>query len=267
MRLTITSLLLALVPASWALAGLNTTTVSFQQGANGYTNAVDQYIFQNGAGGVNGSTIPNFTLIPAGVAGNEQQGLYRFDSIFGSNPGQIPLGAKIVDASLQLSTIGGVSTGSTDQTNGPFGVAGLTAPFDATTTWTSYPANHGAWFEDNTATRAQGEYGRLDLGETQRADIRSVVQSWSDGGANNGLAVTGGQPSGTDTWRILTNGNASVGSHPKLSVTYTTDNVALNTFQRGLNGYTNVDSVRVSSKCNTDGTACTAGPGAGATAD
>src|SRR5690242_16084103 len=149
MRQTITALLLAIVPATCALAGLNTTTVSFQQGANGYTSGFDRYIFQNPGGGVDGSTLTDFLLVPAGVANSEQQGLVRFDNIFGSNAGQIPLGAKIVDASLQLSTIGAVST-STDQTNGPFGVAGLVAPFDSTTTWASYPANHGAWFEDNT---------------------------------------------------------------------------------------------------------------------
>src|SRR5690349_15499631 len=169
------------------------------------------------------------------------------------------MGAKILDASLQLSTIGGLST-STDGTNGPFGVAGLTNSFDSTTTYASYPAGHGAWFEDNQSTRPIGEYGRLDVGETQKADIRTIVQQWSDGTlANNGLVVNAGVPAGADTWRILTTSNPSIGSRPKLSVTYTTDNIAVNSFQLGTNSYTNVQTERVSSKCNLTGVGCTAG--------
>ena len=257
MRFNIAAFGLALIPAGLACA-LTTNTVTFQNGVNSYTGTYDRYIFQTPGGGVDGSSVPDFTLLAGGV--NEQQGLIRFDNIFGSNPGQIPLGAKIVDASLQLTTIGGVST-STDATNGPFTVSGLTSSFDSSTTFGSYAAGHGAWFEDGATTRPQGSYGRLDLGETQKADIRSIVQQWSDQTlANNGLAVNGGFPGGTDTWRILTTGNTSAGARPKLSVTYTTDSVAVNTFQRGTNSYTNVDSARVSSKCNTDGASCTGGP-------
>jgi hypothetical protein len=260
MRLTISVIVMTLLPASWALA-LTSTTVSFQNGVNGYSSTFDHYIYQNPGGGVDGSLTPDFILFGADATNsNAQQALIRFDSIFGSNPGQIPLGAKILDASLQLSTIGGLAS-STDNTNGPYAVAGLTAPFDSTTTFGSYAAGHGAWYEDGATTRPLGSYGRLDVGETQKADIRSVVQQWSDGTlANNGLAVTGGFPgTATDSWRILTTSNTSPGSRPKLNVTYTTDNVAVNSFQRGTNSYTNVDSERVTSKCNTNGVGCTAG--------
>jgi hypothetical protein len=44
-----------------------------------------------------------------------------------------------------------------------------------------------------------------------------------------------------------------------LSVTYTTDSVAVNSFQLGTSGYTNVQTERVSSKCNLTGVGCTAG--------
>jgi hypothetical protein len=251
MRLTIATIVLALLPASWAVA-LTTSTVSFQNGLNGYSGTYDRYIAQTPDSGVDGSALGDLPLI-----GITQQGLIRFDNIFGNNPGQIPLGARIIDASLQLSTYGGSTT--TDGTNGPYAVAGLTAPFNNTTTYATYSGGVGAWFENGHTTRPQGNFGRLDIGETQGADIRSIVQAWSDGGANNGMAVNGGNPTGTDDWHILTTGSTSPGSHPKLNVTYTTDNVAVNSFQRGTNGYTNVDSERVSSKCNYTGTGCTAG--------
>ena len=249
MRLTISVVVLTLLPASWALA-LTSTTVSFQNGISGYTGTYDRYIAQTPDAGIDGSALSDVTLI-----GNTQQALIRFDNIFGNNPGQIPLGARILDASLQLSTIGGPDANS-DNTNGPYAVAGLTNSFNNTTTFASYSGGIGAWFENGHSTRPQGNYGRLDGGETQATDIRSIVQGWSDGGTNNGLTVNGGNPTGTDTWRIQTTGNSSPGSRPKLSVTYTMDNVAVNSFQRGTNGYTNVDSARVTSKCNTDGTGC-----------
>ena len=254
MRRQILALVLAFVPASLALA-ISTTTVSFQNGVAGYTGTYDRYIAQTPDAGIDGSALPDVTLI-----GNTQQGLIKFDNIFGTGPGQIPLGARILDASLQLSTIGGADASPGPNTsNGPYTVAALTNAFNNTTTFATYSGGHGAWFEDGHTTRPQGNYGRLDAGETQATDIRSIVQAWSDGGVNHGMAVNGGFPSGTDDWQILTTGNSSPGSRPKLSVTYTTDNVPVNIFQRGLNGYTNVDSARVSSKCNTNGTGCDMG--------
>ncbi len=260
MRLRLTAILLTLMSSSWAQA-LTTSTVSFQNGLNSYTGTYDRYIAQTPDGGVDGSALSDVTLI-----GNTQQALIRFDNIFGTGPGQIPLGARIIDASLQLSTIGGPD-GSNDNSNGPYTVGGLTSSFDNTTVFSTYSGGRGAEFEGGHTTRPQGNYGRLDGGETQATDIRSIVQQWSDGTANNGLAVHGAFPATTDTWRILTTGNASFGSRPKLNVSYTTDNVAINTFQRGLNGYTNVDLVRVSSACNTTGTGCTGGPATQANAD
>ena len=73
MRLTISAIVLALVPASWALA-LTTTTVSFQNGINGYTGTYDHYIAQTPDSGVDGSVQPDLLLI-----GTSQQGLIRFD--------------------------------------------------------------------------------------------------------------------------------------------------------------------------------------------
>ena len=188
MRLRLTAIAIVLLSSSWALA-LTTNTVSFQNGINGYTGTYDHYINQTPDQGVDGSVLPDVTL--NGIA---TQGLIRFDNIFGSNPGQIPLGARILDASLQLSTIGGPDANG-DDSNGPYTVAGLTSPFNGTTTHATYSGGHGAWFENGHTTRPQGNFGRLDGGETQATDIRSIVQQWSDQTlANNGLAVNGGNP-------------------------------------------------------------------------
>lgn len=130
MRMTISVIVLMLLPANWALA-VSTTTVSFQNGLSGYSGTFDRYIAQTPDSGIDGSALPDVTLI-----GNSQQGLIRFDNIFGGGAGQIPLGARILDASLQLSTIGGADA-NLDGTNGPYTVAGLTSAFDSTFTFGS----------------------------------------------------------------------------------------------------------------------------------
>src|SRR6185295_10452286 len=146
MRLRLTAIAIVLLSSSWALA-LTSTTVTFQNGVGGYTGTYDHYIAQTPDSGVDGSSLTDVTLI-----GITQQGLIKFDNIFGSNPGQIPLGARILDASLQLSTIGGAD-GNNDGSNGPYTVAGLTSAFNNTTTYATYSGGVGAWFESGHTTR------------------------------------------------------------------------------------------------------------------
>src|SRR5262249_52385079 len=111
MRLSITTILATLLPASLALA-LNTNTVSFQNGVNGYTGTFDRYITDGTGEGApantvqteaNGADVQNYTLngFFAGsgapptrqVATPDAQGLYRFDNIIGASAGQIPSNA------------------------------------------------------------------------------------------------------------------------------------------------------------------------------
>src|SRR3954462_13214220 len=139
MRLSIAAIVLAFVPASWALA-ITSTTTSYQNGdANAYAGTVDMRIsMTTSRDGTSGASPTTQLLIdgyraddPNTTTTNEfspdEQGFVRFDNIFGNNAGQIPLGATILDATIRLRT----GNASTSNSPGPWGVARLNQPFDA----------------------------------------------------------------------------------------------------------------------------------------
>src|SRR5262245_7317989 len=117
---------------------ITSTTVSFQNGVNGYTGTFDRKIDERtGTNEINGSTVQNYFLdgyAPAPTDSPDGQGFIRFDNIIGPGAGQVPANAFVLDAQLQLTT----SQAGSAQTNGPWGVARLSQPFDSTT---SYFAN------------------------------------------------------------------------------------------------------------------------------
>jgi hypothetical protein len=285
MRLSISAFLLVLMSASLSLA-ITTATTSFQNGIGGYTGTFDRYISDGTGdpgftvaqtdGSALGTVILNGFNQGAGspptrtAATPDVQGLIRFDNIFGSNPGQIPVGAYILDAQLQLVTAGGTTSAATGQsiiggfngatTNtitgsvGPFGVAALKIPFNSTTDYyTSYPNStaRGPYFTENSgeyATRPVGAFGTNAVGQIGSANITNIVQQWSSGTlANNGVAVQAGIPGPIDDWHIHTTGYTTPEGRPKLSVTYTTDPITVTTFQPGVGTYadSNVTMTRV----------------------
>ena len=149
--------------------------------------------------------------------------------------------ALILNARLQLTTAGG-----NGDSPGPWGVAALLQPFTSATRYDDFPGGgpvgfRGAWWEDNYATRPAGGVTQLAIGDVDNADVRSLVQLWSsdaEGDNNHGFVLQAGWPGQTNGWGFNTSGIGNVAARPKLSVTYTTDEVAINTFQRDLNGYT-----------------------------
>ena len=225
------------------------TTVTFQQGVNGYTGAVDRYIgivdTQLGADpqnqSVDGSTRTEIFLdgieTTGGLnSGGDTQGLFRFDGIIGNGVGQVPAGAFILDAKFTLTT---ATVSGAAPTGDEYGVARMLQPFDATTTWNSTGGN-GIRSRDGESTRPLGK-GFLDpltqlntAGNAYSADVTPLVQSWARGEPNHGLVVTAG---GTDGWQIQTNGNADPNLRPKLEITYTTQRTQEKVIRQGLDGY------------------------------
>jgi hypothetical protein len=295
MRLIITTLVVALLPASWALA-LTTTTVSFQNGINGYTGTFDRYI-NDGTFSAASPVIPQTdgsavqTAILNGYAQGstpDAQGLIRFDNIFGNGTGLIPSGAFILDAQLQLVTEGGATGSATGQSNaatptdisgsvGPFGVAALKVPFSSSTDYYAdflnpgdpfggrgpyYTANSGAYSE-----RPVSGFGTAAVGQIVSAPMTSIVQKWSDGTlTNNGVAVQAGFTGSSDDWQIHTTGYSTPEGRPKLSVTYTTDPVTVTSFQPGVGSYLDSDVMMArmvggASPATTDGATITGDTG------
>ena len=247
-----------------ALAGIaagQVVTISFQNGVDGYTGTFDRRIGERFDDEIDGSGVQNYFLdgFKTDQSSPDTQGLVRFDDIFGSGPGQIPAGATILSAELILTT----SLVGNAQTGGPYGVAGLLQPFDSTTSYfsdfstTTDLVSRGAWWQDGSATRPVGGYGRQHPGTTDSANVASVVQSWADGVPNHGFVVQAGlsdsinQAANTsDGWSIRTTGYPLSDTRPKLEVSYTTVPVEINTFQDGMGGYTGTTMAIVRSGTN-----------------
>jgi hypothetical protein len=215
-----------------------TGTVAFQQGIDGYTGTANRVIDERGgASEFDALTVERYFL--DGYTGGsspspDTQGLFRFDNIIGGAANQIPAGAYVLEANFQIMT----SFASNAQTNGPYAVSGLLAPFDNSTVYTDFPAFRGPWWQDGTATRPVGRFPGNQPGQVAVTDIRSLVQNWvSNPSTNYGVAVGAGFPGTTDGWGVNSPGHSFPAFRPRLSVTYTTEPITERVFQRGLNGY------------------------------
>jgi hypothetical protein len=221
---------LGLLGASSLLAQ---TTVSFQQGVNDYQGTVNIFVG------------PDTADIPLGADGNtdgaflnedymdgkyfaegrddaanpqELQMLLRFDEIFGTGTGQIPLGSKITGATLTLTT----GNAGNAQSPGPYSPAQLLIPFDTSTTWNTLGGD-GATYSggENERPLDRGFAGMtVPSGATLQpvnAEVTSILQEWSNGDSNLGFVIRAGT---TDAWSVYTTGVPTAEARPKLTVTY-----------------------------------------------
>jgi hypothetical protein len=83
-------------------------TVSFQQGVNNYTSALDTMLQQASPAAAAGTATTIGVDTGTGV---EVQTLLGFDNLFGPGPGQIPPNASITSATLTLRTTNGSAQG------------------------------------------------------------------------------------------------------------------------------------------------------------
>lgn len=109
--------LIALAASTTAVASTGTVTLTFQQGINGYTGTQDTMIRSNETGTGSGQTTAgdsrgrnfgavNFVSVDGddGEPGNKpNQGLLRFDGIFGTGPGRIHPHDTINSAKITLT--------------------------------------------------------------------------------------------------------------------------------------------------------------------
>lgn len=242
------------------IAGGEVVTVSFQNGDNGYMGTFDRTISERNDHNVDGSEVVHDFLDGYKTDSSpDEQRLIRFDGIIGSEAGQIPVGATILGAELVVTT----SLVGNAQTGGPYGVAGLLQAFDSTTSYfvdfasTTNLVSRGAWWQDGSATRPVGGFGRQHPGNTDSTNVTSVVQSWMDGAENHGLVIQAGLPdlinevaNTTDGWSIRTTGYPLSESRPKLMVSYTTAPVVKNAFQDGTENYAGTTMAIVRSGTN-----------------
>lgn len=173
---------------------------------------------------------------------NEDQVLLRFADIFGNQPGQIPLGATIVSATLTV------------QTNNPGHGARMhrmLLPWDAENdTWNSFGSGQngrnstpGAQADNIEARSAwDSQIGMFTGAGTTGSGVTIMgvtndIQAWANGATNNGWLMRGWQDR-TDGWAFSPSEAENPEHRPMLTVQWLPPNSATSTrFRQDLDGY------------------------------
>ncbi|PVE21057.1 hypothetical protein DC522_28680 [Microvirga sp. KLBC 81] len=177
-------------------------TARFEEGVDGYFGTIDTKLKQvspNTSYGTAMEITTNFSQ------DSEEQILLAFTNLFGSDPGQIPLGAIITSATLTLQT--------TDKSNQGGALYRMIAAWSESSTWNSL--GNGIQLDDVEAAASPDVVTGPTVVGSRDFDVTSSVASWASGAANYGWVFKG---SGTDSWKI----SSSEGSiRPVLTVNYT----------------------------------------------
>src|SRR5262245_8529588 len=96
--------------ASAVLNSPQTFITSFQEGIGGYVGTVDTALIARFPDTDNSAWEERSVATSLGPFPSPRQGLLRFDDIFGNGPGQVPLEADLVSATLSLTRFGFVTT-------------------------------------------------------------------------------------------------------------------------------------------------------------
>ena len=174
-------------------APLNTKAY-FQNGISGYNGTQDTWINQANSTANYGNSEQlqvDTDVNDAPTSNLAAQTLLKFDNIFGLSPSQIPIGAKIKQATLKLTLSNQTST-----VNPNFSIYSLNVPWDeATTTWDSLGNGLSAINDYNNLIKASfSGQNNVDLAnnfdDVRYVDITSAVQSWANNpNLNYGLGI------------------------------------------------------------------------------
>ena len=184
-------------------------SVTFRQGANGYSGAVDTMLKQNR---------PTTSYADAAVfrlttdGGKNVDALLRFDGLFGTGPGQIPVGSQIVSATLQIHVTAASTAGGT--------LNRMLVGWDGSSTFSSL--GNGVQTDGIEATLSGITIGAVALG-SRVFNVTDSLVAWNaaastsaqQNAANLGWVFN---PMNTDPWSFDTSQGAI---QPVLTITYT----------------------------------------------
>lgn len=191
------------------------TTLVFQQddAMDGYKGCVDTQLSADSS--LNQCLDTNVVIDccePAPPCTNcPNQGLLRFDDIFGSSPNLIPFGSTIVSATLivTVDSGGGLTTE----------VSRMLIPWNCDDIWSTFGGDGIQRDGTEAALVSEGEFPPPS--GTQSIPVTMSLQSWSDGAANYGW-VFAHTPESTSTngWAFHSSEATTQGNRPKLEVTF-----------------------------------------------
>lgn len=185
------------------------STYLFQQNLNGYTGTRDTEL--RGAAPDAPQGAATGVTVDLDDGGGISHGLLRFDDLFGSGPGQVPVGAQIVSATLVIQHNVANANGT------PVHLHRMLRTWDAATdTYNSLGAGVQA---DDTEARsvidAVVNSAGLTVPFTLNIDVTPTAQAWANGEPNHGWAFL---PTGTDGYRWDSSESATP---PALSIAFT----------------------------------------------
>ena len=178
----------------------------------------------------------------ASVSGPDQEALLRFDSIIGTDPGQIPPGATIVQADLMLNL---TASGAGSPLNR------MLVPWDDPTTWDTFGS--GIPLDDVVAATSPYSYfgiapslgGSTGIGQ-MRVSVLPDVQAWANGTNNYGWVMPA-WAAGQSKTAFSPSEAVNVADRPRLYVTWLPTQATIKTtsFRQGVNGYTGMTDTRI----------------------
>jgi hypothetical protein len=228
LRLAFLAALLPALPAHAAPDDLPTgpdyKTLTFQNGAGGYTGAVDVLISKSTSNAPNPKG-PVFWLSRELEEGtrrhkNETAALLRFDRIFGDAPGQIPPGSPITKAVLRLRTDTSDAAGTSHRLH----LNRMLLPWDTTAAWRN-PAwgRDGIQTDNREALADPDNIGTFNQPNTDyELDVTPALRAWSSGAANHGWLLHMLHINTVNQLALATTHSSSVKKRPALTVTYDT---------------------------------------------
>jgi hypothetical protein len=195
-------------------AGIVKST-SFRQGSGGYAGTGDTYIDQNAPTSNFGSATSIWVdgdRNGATTGSPDSQAMIRFNSIFGSGAGQVPLGAQIESAQLVLHTSDDPDAVSPNTIS----LYRLLQNWDSTAAkWDTFDG-----FEDD-GVEALLAANDTAVPNTQNGfvtfDVTESILAWSSGATNMGWVL---RPGGGNGWQFDSSEAAGLLNRPQLNVTF-----------------------------------------------
>jgi hypothetical protein len=183
-------------------------TFTFRQDVSGYIGTQDTELRSN-------TTTPQGSITEITVdqsdAGEMTQGLLRFDDVFGSGAGQIPINADnvIFSATLTLN--------QSNPTPGTVSFHRMLTDWDeATATWNTFGGDGVQQNDVESASAADGTVPNASSNGLKALDVTAALQSWyANPNTNLGWVFVN---TSTDGWDFSSSENATIDLRPQLQV-------------------------------------------------
>jgi serine protease AprX len=198
--------------ATLGLETVGTTTRTFQPGVQGYASAVTAgLVSTTPTTAVSGASL-KIQLSPAGNKGM----LVRFDNLFGTGSGQVPLGAKITRAELRFRHANdGASTATAS-------LYPMLVSWASGATWNSMSMSGAGIQFNNIEAKSTPDASVTGLLSGSFASfvnpaLTATVQSWANGSPNRGWVLW---QNNANDWTVYSTQHSATSSRPQLIVTY-----------------------------------------------